>query len=60
MSINDTAVGRNVEEYFRILQAFQHNEQHGEVCPASWKPGKATLKPGQANNEYWEKVHAKH
>ena len=42
-SINDAPVGRNVEETLRILQAFQFVDKHGEVCPASWTPGKATV-----------------
>ncbi len=43
-SINDMSVGRNVEEYHRLLQAFQHNAKHGEVCPAGWKKGSPTIK----------------
>ncbi len=40
-------VGRNTEELFRRVQALQFVEQHGdEVCPARWKPGAKTLKPG--------------
>jgi len=33
-------VGRSVDETLRVLQAFQT----GELCPANWKPGTATLK----------------
>jgi len=42
-SINDAPVGRNVDETLRLLQAFQYVEKHGEVCPAKWTPGKATV-----------------
>jgi len=45
LSFNDAPVGRNVEEYLRLVQAFQHSDAHGEVCPASWTPGKATIIP---------------
>ena len=39
-------VGRNADELFRRLQASQFVAQHsGEVCPAKWQPGAATLKP---------------
>lgn len=39
-------VGRNAEELFRKLQAQQFVANNdGEVCPAKWKPGEATLKP---------------
>lgn len=37
--VNDLPLGRNVEEALRMLQALQHTEKHGEVCPANWKQG---------------------
>lgn len=37
--VNDLAVGRNVDEVLRIVQAFQT----GELCPVGWKPGEKTL-----------------
>jgi alkyl hydroperoxide reductase subunit AhpC len=40
MSVNALGVGRSVEETLRTLQALQT----GELCPADWKPGKATIK----------------
>ena len=45
MSINDLPVGRNVDEFYRLVQAFQYADEFGEVCPASWKPGKPTMLP---------------
>lgn len=40
-------VGRNSDELFRRLEALQFVAEHGdEVCPARWKKGGATLKPG--------------
>ncbi len=40
-------VGRNADELVRKLQACQFVHEHGdEVCPAKWKPGAETLKPG--------------
>ncbi len=40
------SVGRNADELFRRVQAAQFvAENHGEVCPAKWKPGEKTLKP---------------
>ncbi len=44
-TINNTAVGRSVEETLRTLQAFQFVRENGEVCPANWKPGALTMKP---------------
>lgn len=45
--IHDNSIGRNGRELLRKLQAAVHvREGKGEVCPASWKPGDKTLKPG--------------
>jgi peroxiredoxin (alkyl hydroperoxide reductase subunit C) len=45
--IHDNGIGRNAEELVRKVQAAQFVASHpGEVCPAKWKPGAATLKPG--------------
>ena len=45
--IHDNGIGRNAEELLRKIQAAQFvATHHGEVCPAKWKPGSATLKPG--------------
>jgi alkyl hydroperoxide reductase subunit AhpC len=41
-------VGRNPEELFRQLKAFQHVRSTGEVTPSGWQPGEATLTPGPA------------
>jgi peroxiredoxin 2/4 len=48
-TINNTAVGRSVDETLRVLQAFQYVKEHGEVCPADWKPGTKAIKAD------WEK-----
>ena len=40
MSVNALGVGRSVEEVIRTLQALKT----GELCPANWAPGKATIK----------------
>lgn len=37
------SVGRNVNEFLRQVQAWQHATATGEVCPAGWRPGKKTL-----------------
>ena len=61
-SVNDLGVGRNVGEYLRLLQAFQYNAKHGEVCPSGWTKGGATMKPqleSKELNNYWENVHNK-
>jgi peroxiredoxin (alkyl hydroperoxide reductase subunit C) len=37
------SVGRNVKEFLRQVDAWQHATKTGEVCPAGWRPGKKTL-----------------
>ncbi len=43
--VNDLPLGRNVDEVLRMVKALQFFESHGEVCPANWKEGSATIKP---------------
>ncbi|NTW15765.1 MAG: peroxiredoxin [Candidatus Moranbacteria bacterium] len=45
--VNANTIGRSSDELLRKLQAAQFVREHGgEVCPAKWKPGAKTLKPG--------------
>ena len=37
--VNDLPLGRNVDEAIRMVDALQHLEEHGEVCPANWVKG---------------------
>ena len=43
--VNDLPLGRSVDEVLRMVKALQYHEKHGEVCPANWKEGVATIKP---------------
>ena len=38
-SVNDMPLGRNVNEYLRMVDAYTHIQVKGEVCPAKWKDG---------------------
>lgn len=42
--VNDLPLGRNVDEAIRLVDALQHVEKHGEVCPANWTKGKDAMK----------------
>jgi peroxiredoxin (alkyl hydroperoxide reductase subunit C) len=42
-SINDMPLGRNVNEYLRLIDAYSHVQTHGEVCPANWEDGKDAM-----------------
>lgn len=55
-SINDLPVGRNPEEYVRLVKAFQYVDVHGEVCPAGWQPGQKTMIPDPKKNQYKEVI----
>jgi peroxiredoxin (alkyl hydroperoxide reductase subunit C) len=43
--INDLPLGRDVNEAIRMVDALQFTEEHGEVCPANWRPGEDAMKP---------------
>lgn len=43
--VNDLPLGRNVDEAIRVVDALQHVEKYGEVCPAGWKPGDDAMDP---------------
>lgn len=41
--VNNLPLGRNVDEAIRMLDALQHVEEKGEVCPANWKEGEDAM-----------------
>ena len=43
--VNDLPLGRSISEALRMLEALQHVEKCGEVCPADWNIGKSALNP---------------
>ncbi len=55
--INDLQLGRSVDEALRIVDALQHFEEYGEVCPANWKEGDEAMKATQEGvAEYLSKI----
>lgn len=46
--INHMPIGRNVSEYIRLIDAYSHVQEKGEVCPANWEEGKDAM---NANRE---------
>ena len=42
-SINDLPLGRNIDEYLRLVDAQIHVEKYGEVCPANWEEGEEAM-----------------
>ncbi len=45
MVVNNLPLGRNIDEAIRMVDALQHVEQHGEVCPAGWNKGDDAMTP---------------
>ncbi|QJC33647.1 redoxin domain-containing protein [Enterobacteriaceae endosymbiont of Donacia provostii] len=46
--INDLPFGRNITEIIRMIDALNHYEKYGNVCPAQWKKGKKSIIPNNA------------
>jgi len=42
--VNNFPLGRNIDEALRMVDALQHFEKNGEVCPANWSEGKEAMK----------------
>ena len=52
-SINNMPLGRNVQEYLRLVDALTHIQENGEVCPANWEAGKEAMNANRdATAEY--------
>jgi len=57
--VNDLPLGRSVDEVVRIVEAWQFFEANGEVCPANWKQGAATIKADpKGSREFFAKQYA--
>lgn len=47
MEVHDNSIGRSAKELVRKIEAAKFVREHaGNVCPASWEPGKDVLTPG--------------
>ncbi|RLD11787.1 peroxiredoxin [candidate division KSB1 bacterium] len=42
--VNNMPLGRSVKEALRVVDALQHVEEYGEVCPADWHEGEDAMK----------------
>ncbi len=45
--VNHMPLGRNVNEFIRMIDAYSHVQKHGEVCPANWEEGKEAMQPNR-------------
>jgi peroxiredoxin 2/4 len=46
--INHMPLGRNVQEFIRLIDAYTHVQEKGEVCPANWEEGKEAMNADRA------------
>lgn len=42
-TINDLPLGRNIDEMIRVVDAWHHVQEYGEVCPANWNEGEDAM-----------------
>ena len=53
-AVNNLALGRNVAELLRVVDALIHVQNVGEVCPANWDTTQKAMKPNaQGIKEYF-------
>ena len=57
-SINHMPLGRNVKEYLRLIDAYTHVQEKGEVCPANWEEGKDAMQATAKGTADYLKVHS--
>jgi peroxiredoxin (alkyl hydroperoxide reductase subunit C) len=43
--VNDLGPGRNIDDLLLTLDALQHTERSGNVCPANWEQGQEAMEP---------------
>ncbi|HEX9600122.1 MAG TPA: peroxiredoxin [Mariniflexile sp.] len=56
-SINNMPLGRNVNEYLRLVDALTHVQEKGEVCPANWEEGKQAMQANAKGTAEYLKAH---
>ena len=45
--VNNLPLGRNVQEAIRLVDALQHHEENGDVCPANWTKAQPSMQATQ-------------
>ncbi len=58
-TINNLGLGRNIDETLRMVDALQHLEKFGEVCPAGWTEGDEAMKPSSTGVAEYLAKHGK-
>lgn len=57
-SINHMPLGRNVNEYLRLVDAYTHVQEKGEVCPANWEEGQDAMTANRKGVSEYLAAHA--
>ncbi|MBI1273185.1 MAG: redoxin domain-containing protein [Alphaproteobacteria bacterium] len=57
MQINDFPIGRNIDELLRTIDAMQHHEQTGRLCPGNWRSDEQGIEPTPESLIEWIKGH---
>ncbi|MCA0133134.1 peroxiredoxin [Winogradskyella alexanderae] len=55
--INHMPLGRSINEYLRLIDAYTHVQEKGEVCPANWEDGKEAMQANAAGTREYLKAH---
>jgi peroxiredoxin (alkyl hydroperoxide reductase subunit C) len=56
-SVNDFPLGRNIDEYIRLVDAQLHVEKYGEVCPANWEEGQDAMEANSSSVAAYLQAH---
>ncbi len=56
-SVNDMPLGRNIHEYLRLIDAYTHVQEKGEVCPANWEKGQDAMHADRKSTAEYLKTH---
>ncbi len=57
-SVNHMPLGRNVAEFLRLVDAYTHVQEKGEVCPANWEDGKDAMNANRDGVAQYLATHA--
>ena len=52
-SVNHMPLGRNVAEFLRLIDAYTHVQENGEVCPANWQEGAEAMNADREGVAYY-------
>ncbi|WP_422351742.1 peroxiredoxin [Flagellimonas sp.] len=57
-SVNHMPLGRNIDEFVRLIDAYTHVQEKGEVCPANWNSGKEAMNADRSGVAEYLSKHA--